>query len=269
MSLQHFILEELSHPDVRSFSILEEHQDAFNNRILLPDPSPQLLINFGAPLIWEMENGSQVELSDAILVRSQTTPLKIYVTGSCRFIGITLQACEPRLLVEERIDLTGKPIIPLEGIWQDLTRLLEATFRRRGALETLATLEQFIGERHQYQLQEISSIRAAVDLLYRTKGQCSVNRLAANGHLSISQLERRLKYFTGLSPKTLARLIRFDTACSGLLSSRRLTDLAYTMGYMDQSHFIHECRALSGRTPREVKNYIHGLASNAEFLQFS
>jgi hypothetical protein len=122
MSLQHFILEELLHPDIRSFSILEEDQDVFNNRVLLPDPSPQLFINFGAPLIWEMENGLQVELPTAILVRSQTTPLKIYVTGSCRFIGITLQAWKPRLLVDEQIDLTGKPIIPLEDLWKRLPR---------------------------------------------------------------------------------------------------------------------------------------------------
>src|SRR5262245_30642292 len=135
MSLQHFILEDQYHPHIRSFSILEEASEVFNNRILLPDPSPEVLINFGAPLIWEMENGSQVELPHAILFRSQTKPLKIYATGSCRFIGITLPAWEPRLLVDERIDLTEAPITPLEGIWKDLTHLLEATYRQRGAME--------------------------------------------------------------------------------------------------------------------------------------
>ena len=269
MSLQHFILDNRYHPRIRSFSVLEEPQDVFNKRILIPDPSPQLLINFGAPMIWETENGSQVELPDAVLFRPQTKPLKIFATGFCRFIGITLHAWEPRLIVDERIDLTETPLTPLEGIWQDLTLLLEATFRQRGAMETLATLEQFISDLHQHEFKEIPRIRATMDLLYRKKGQCSVNELAADCHLSISQLERRLKYFTGLSPKTLTRLIRFDMACSSLLSSDRLTDLAYTTGYIDQSHFNHECRALSGCTPREVREYIHWLASNAEFLQVS
>jgi hypothetical protein len=128
MSLQHFILEDQYHPHIRSFPILEEASEVFNNRILLPDPFPEVLVNFGAPLIWEMENGSQVELPSALLFRSQTKPLKIYARDSCRFIGITVPAWEPRLLVDERIDLTETPITPLEGIWQDLTHLLEATY---------------------------------------------------------------------------------------------------------------------------------------------
>src|SRR5262245_47499708 len=101
MSLQHFILEERYHPHIRSFSILEEPSEVFNNRILLPDPLPELLINFGGPMIWEMENDSRVELPRALLFRSQTKPLKIYATGPCRFIGITIPAWETRLLVDE------------------------------------------------------------------------------------------------------------------------------------------------------------------------
>jgi len=132
MSLQHFILEDLSHPYIRTFSIFEESAEVFNNRILLPDPSPQLLINFGAPFIWEMENGSQVELPEAILFRSQINPVKIYSTGSCHFIGVSLHAWEPRFLLDEQIDLTGALILPLEGIWRDFTHLLKGTFHRRG-----------------------------------------------------------------------------------------------------------------------------------------
>lgn len=269
MSLYYFNLEARYHPHIRSFSILEEPSEVFNKRIILPDPSPILLVNFGGPIIWEMENGSQVEVPYAMLVRAQTKPLKVYATGSCHIIGVNLHTWGLRFLVDEQTDLTATPIIPLVGPWRDLTHLLVATFRQRGAIETLATLEQFVSDLHQSPYKDISTIRAAVDLLYRTNGQCSVNELAAHCHLSISQLERRLKYFTGLSPKTLARLIRFDAACSSLLSSSHLTDLAYTTGYIDQPHFNHEFRALSGCTPHEVRDYVHWLAANAEFLQFS
>jgi hypothetical protein len=61
MSLRYFAPQSSLHPHVRSFAILEEPATVFNKRIILPDPHPVLLINFGAPFIWEMENGTQVE----------------------------------------------------------------------------------------------------------------------------------------------------------------------------------------------------------------
>jgi AraC-like DNA-binding protein len=271
MSMRYFTPPTAARPNVQSFTILEESGVDFNARILLPDPSPQLIINLGAPLIWEMQPGAHLELPRAWIALPQTRPLHLHATGSAHLIGINLYAWGPRFLVDEGIDLTAAPVIPLDGAWRDLTALVDTTHSRRGDLETIATLAQFVIDYHHSPRADASSLRAAVEILVGLHGECRAHELAARCYLSLSQLERDTKFFTGLSPKSLARLIRFDAACSEMLGddSGRLTDLAHRLGYMDQAHFNHEFREFAGCTPRQVRQYILRLSANAEFLQFS
>lgn len=270
MSLRYYTSQGWSHAYIRSFSVLKESPAAFNQRIILPDSYPELILNLGSRLFWEMGRGAKVELPRAFLVWAQTHPLKIIASGTCHVVGVNLNAWGLRSLVDEQTDLSRTPVIPLEGAWQGLPHLLAATIRSRGDLEALAILGQFVSDFNPSDCTD-GITREAVELLYRTNGRCSVNELAAHSYLSTSQLERRFKYFTGLSPKTLARLIRFDHACSGLLSaaSSRLTDLAYDMGYFDQAHFNREFKAFTGRSPRQVRAYLSRLSADADFLQYS
>jgi AraC-like DNA-binding protein len=260
-----------SQPFVRSFSILEESQAAFNNRIILPDPYPALVINFGAPFACDMGQSRPVELPRAFLTRAQTEPPKVQATGPCHAIILSLHAWGARFLVGEQIDLAATPIVSLAGVGRDLIHLLEHTLRHRGDTETLSVLAQFVGDLRRCPPADPAPIRAAVELLNQTQGQCTVNEIAAHCFMSVSQLERHAKYFTGCSPKALARLIRFDAACAGLLhdSSSRLTDLAHESGFVDQAHFIHEFQSLAACTPREARDYVRWLAADAEFLQLS
>jgi methylphosphotriester-DNA--protein-cysteine methyltransferase len=77
--------------------------------------------------------------------------------------------------------------------------------------------------------------------------------LANQTALSTSQFERRFKFLTGVTPKTMARLIRFENIRNMLIINpqRRATDLAQDFGYTDQAHFIHDFKALSTLTPGE------------------
>ncbi|MBX3083467.1 MAG: helix-turn-helix transcriptional regulator [Anaerolineae bacterium] len=270
MSLRYFIPQPTLFPHVHSFATLQEPKTVFNKRIILADPHPALLINLGAPFVWETENGTQVELPPVFLIRAQTKTLKLRATGSCLAIGLNLKAWGTRLLIDEHVDLAASPIIMLDSAWHDLWHLLKATLAKYGESEAVATFEQFVADLRQRSHADISVIRAAVELLSTTNGGSSLNELAAHCYLSPSQLERHARYFTGQAPKTLARLIRFDASCAGLLNeASRLTDLAHRYGYADQAHFVHEFKTFADCTPREARAYVRQLAADAEFLQFS
>jgi AraC-like DNA-binding protein len=271
MSLRYFMPHLPLQSFIRSFSILEEPQTVFNKRLIVPDSFPALLVNLGAPFIWEMDNGMGVELPNAFFVRAQTHPLKIRATGACLAFGLNLMAWGSRFFVGEQVDLSSAPIVPLDGRWRELAPLLASTFATHGDHEALATFVQFVSDLTCRTQLDIAPVRSALEMLYSSNGRYNMNSIAAHCYLSPSQLERRSNYLTGLSPKTLARLIRFDAACAGLLhdSGARLTDLAYELGYVDQAHFIHEFRTFADFTPREARAYVHALAADAEFLQFS
>ncbi|MEO9485633.1 MAG: helix-turn-helix domain-containing protein [Ekhidna sp.] len=73
--------------------------------------------------------------------------------------------------------------------------------------------------------------------------------------ISSKTLERRIKKHFGLTPKKLLNIIRFNdsTAHMKSKSTNKLMDVL-AFGYYDQSHFIRECKRITGLTPTQLFN---------------
>ncbi|WP_142682772.1 AraC family transcriptional regulator [Chitinophaga polysaccharea] len=71
-------------------------------------------------------------------------------------------------------------------------------------------------------------------------------------NLSERSLERLFLVHIGITPILYARICRFQASLSLLRqnSFRPLTDIAYSLGYFDQSHFIRDFKLFSGVSPR-------------------
>ncbi|MFI0449842.1 helix-turn-helix domain-containing protein [Actinomadura sp. 6N118] len=96
-------------------------------------------------------------------------------------------------------------------------------------------------------------VREAWRLLTSTDGQTPVAVLAGEVGWSRKHLTHRFKEQVGLSPKVMARVLRFQRAVE--LMSRGVpswVDIAITCGYYDQAHLNREFRALAGCTPTEL-----------------
>jgi len=105
-----------------------------------------------------------------------------------------------------------------------------------------------------------------IKYLIHTKGNTNVDTLAEKSFLSTRQFERNFKQFTGFSPKLFSRIIRFQNAIAHYgHRTKSLTDIAYTCGYYDQSHFIQEFKEFSGHNPRE---YFTGKAEATQWINY-
>ncbi|MCZ8342391.1 MAG: AraC family transcriptional regulator [Leptospira sp.] len=69
----------------------------------------------------------------------------------------------------------------------------------------------------------------------------SVEEMAANVNLSPRQLQRKIKQSTGFSPHDLLKILRLQKSFKG----------NYLDHYVDQSHFIHSFKKITGYTPKE------------------
>lgn len=69
--------------------------------------------------------------------------------------------------------------------------------------------------------------------------------------MSLRQLERKFEQLVGLSPKQLARIIRFQSVfrSAGCTPAPAWAEVALDCGYYDQAHFIREFKQLSGQSP--------------------
>ena len=87
--------------------------------------------------------------------------------------------------------------------------------------------------------------------LIQAHGCLSIERLAREIGWSRRHFGHRFRETIGVTPKSAARVLRFERAC-WLIKSRQqpLADVAAACGYYDQAHMIHEWQALSGCSPK-------------------
>ena len=80
----------------------------------------------------------------------------------------------------------------------------------------------------------------------------NVESLSRHLNLSSATLRNLFRQHVGISPKELFRIHRIKSALKTLHScDESLTQAAYSLGYYDQSHFIHEFREAIGLTPKQ------------------
>ncbi len=91
----------------------------------------------------------------------------------------------------------------------------------------------------------------AWERLCETHGRVPVGKLAEELGWSRRRLVERFREQIGLPPKSVARLLRFEHARELAERSDRPSwaEIAFECGYYDQSHLIHDFRAVTGRTP--------------------
>ncbi len=81
-----------------------------------------------------------------------------------------------------------------------------------------------------------------------------VDEVAAAANLSVRQFRRRCVELTGISPRHLARILRFRKACqmAGQTPQIDWAGIACDAGYFDQAHLIRDFREFAGATPMAV-----------------
>ena len=106
-------------------------------------------------------------------------------------------------------------------------------------------LTQYVKEPH---LQTISSVIKQVGF----------------SHKHFIELFRRQ---TGLTPKLFCRIRRFQQVLSEIQARKSVdwSDLAYSCGYFDQSHFVHDFLNFSGMNPSAYLH--HRLEGEVNFIR--
>ena len=96
------------------------------------------------------------------------------------------------------------------------------------------------------------SIRQAIQYIIDHRGLVTIKAIAEKEKLNIRTFERRFIKETGLPAKQFAKIIQFQASMDQLTSKdhKKLTEIVYTNGFADQSHFIRVFKAFTGKTPK-------------------
>ncbi|MFA9455318.1 helix-turn-helix domain-containing protein [Halalkalibacter sp. AB-rgal2] len=111
-------------------------------------------------------------------------------------------------------------------------------------------LNRIVEERKQLHPDFLNSM----DLILQANDPITQKDLKRHCVIGARQLERLFRTYTGLSPKKMINLVRFQKIWRRMYATRTCdaADLVYQYGYVDQSHFIRDFKTFSGRTPKRM-----------------
>lgn len=143
-------------------------------------------------------------------------------------------------VVKRSINLPQHQFLPL---WKELAGLQSST-------ERIRCFSNFINS-----IQSSPYCPDAIDTFYDKIVEKSITTplkdIMRECHASKSTLLRKFIRRTGVSPKTLARIVRLDYLWTKIRNEKAVDyrDLAFYGNYFDQSHFINDFKFIVGETP--------------------
>ena len=179
-------------------------------------------------------DGSSHRFPKAVVVGLQTKIIRVRTEGEVRLMGARMMPFGVRDWQADKLQALAVDIEPLlnQDQFQAAVNLLREWLLRQPLVED----------------RLVFSLRK----LYAEAGNISIADLAASGRVTSRQLQREFGARVGVSPNTLARLVRFAESWSRMLSKPdvSLAELALELGYADQAHFSNEFSSIGKQSPR-------------------
>ena len=245
----------LVHECVPRYIGYEERSRAPVRRLEVPHPNITVIINLGAPLAVHAPahgnpgmtyNSFVAGLFDTVAVTANTgdsSGIEMNMTplGMWQLFGVPMHELMNRIVPFDA--LAGKDAPALEERlrntldWDDRFDILDLVLTARMSRSARPPCE----------------VQWAWDQLTRTSNAPNVSSIADALCWSRRRLTASFREHVGMTPKALARVVRFDRAVRRVRSGQltRWSSLAYECGYADQSHLTREFREFAGLSPTE------------------
>ncbi|OAI44297.1 hypothetical protein AYO38_09870 [bacterium SCGC AG-212-C10] len=248
-----------SHPVLRPFISGYEgywEEMSFSRRMEVPSTDMPLIIGFGAPLttIYADDAPGASKVTRSFMAGVHDRYVLCESNGVSAGIQVNFKPFGASYLL-------GMPVGELANHCVDMADCLgNEGVRLAQQLEDLpdwasrfAALETFILRRFANAKGMPQATAWVLRRLEESAGSIPIRALAEDVGWSQKHLIDQFRAEVGLTPKAVARVIRFDRAVQRLKSPgpHRLSDVANDCGYYDQAHFSRDFRAFTGGTARE------------------
>ncbi len=217
----------------------------------VPTTRIPLIVNFGAPWnVADAEHGVPLvhesfvaglgERSSYVAATGPASCLQVNLTpvGAFMFLGVAMHELANR-------------VVTLEDVLPRRARgLAEQLEEAPGWEERFALLDALLVTRFADARTPADDVAWAWHMLERTHGKAPIGWICDRLGRSRRHLATRFREQIGLSPKTVARILRFDRAVELLgRNGADLADVAFECGYYDQAHLNRDFREFAGKPP--------------------
>ena len=270
MNLKTFLPADNLLPYVKYFYVMESNATGHQQQNLraMADGCPGILFQKSAAGSFLLD---QKALPDLFLFGQSTKHLDMALNGNFDAIGVALQ---PNALQ----GLFGMNAEILTDSCLDLNLLSTAQGHSLSdKLEHAATTSEKINILNNYLIRELNrnkyapnpKMDYALQKILVSNGAVSLKELQLQLNLSERSFERKFNQHVGISPKLYSRICSFQAALKQLNTHNfeKLSDIAYTHNYADQSHFIRSFKQFSGLSPNQYQKRSNELVENLTQLK--
>jgi AraC-like DNA-binding protein len=235
---------------------------------IFPDGRIELIVHLG-PVYRHVHDSHTEPYSTCCIAGLLLEPAVIEAPAEpCAVLGIRLHPVGAYALL-------GQPLHELTNITVDLADLLgsasldlaERCNAATGAEQRLRTAAAWIAARVNGSAGAHPAVAWSAQEIVRRAGALSIGDLRAHTGWSRNRFTTVFREQIGVTPKTLARIVRFRSALERVhRKEASFVEIALSGGYYDQAHFNSEFRELSGFSPGDYLTALRfpGSASMAE-----
>jgi len=231
----------------------------------LPNGMVELFLLFNGNRITFITNRQRMSLSGFIAgIFELDHPMKVKVElNGHPMSGISIVLTHlgvNRILDVNLCELTNK-ILEFSSIWSsNLQWLQRDVVEIQEARQKLKNLNDFFLNQVSANRRPTQRILVVLNRLEQMRGPLTVEKVAGEFNISYKSLYRMFLEDMGLTPKMYFKILRFNQACWMLSRQPSVSwvDLVDRCGYYDQSHFIHEFKAIMKKSPLQYLKSSHG-----------
>ncbi|MER5394400.1 helix-turn-helix domain-containing protein [Saccharopolyspora sp. NPDC002686] len=206
------------------------------------DRALRILPDGCADLVWDGR--------ELAVVRTIDAPERRALPATAKPSGVRLRCGAAGSVLGTALSELAPGTTRLVDLWGSRAAQAEELLAESPRSAQLPVLEALVAERLRDNRPDCSALRAAHQLRDAAAKPADI---AAGLGISERGLRRLLRHETGLSPKQLQRVHRFQHFLTRLpalaLGTASLAAVAADLGYADQSHLGRECLRLSGSSP--------------------
>ncbi len=240
---------------VKCFWTLEQQTAAIQNapEAVLPDGCAELIFNLSDRFRRHFFDGASELQPQTIVVGQMRRGVTIEPSGEVSLFGIRFQPAGafpffdlPQALLTDKIEA-------LDSVWGKGGKIIEEKINDAPTFKTrIAVIEEIFTTKLAECRSPIALASEASQIILKCAGAVSIEKLSNKLGVGWRRLEREFRQKVGVSPKFLCRAARLQNVLGTLKNpgEKNLLDVALAAGFYDQSHFVHEFKEFSGKSPR-------------------
>jgi AraC-like DNA-binding protein len=217
----------------------------------LPSPYLTVIVTLDEPLVisQQVDASRRPDSYRALVGGLHTSPALVRHHGAQSGIQLRMSPLGARALFGLPAgELVGIDLHATEVLGRVAAELHERVAAAADWTERFAVLDAVLGARLDPAVRPPAEVCRAWQLLLASHGTVPISAVAADVGWSQRHLAARFRTEIGLTPKTAARVIRFDRA-RRMLPSADGAAVAARCGYADQAHLVRDFRAFTGLAP--------------------